>query len=237
MLRCLCFFAAVFSVRSASAPFITPCKQGDAACLKSSAQAALPIIAPGIPELGIKPLDPLRLDLVKGDQGGLQLSFRDTVLTGMKGCTVENVKHDLTKGKSLVVIKCSVNLQGNYKLGGQLLILPIQGEGKYTINIQDIVIKTYSDITTVEGADGKPHWHITDWRNSYQVKTGTQFQFDNLFNGNKVLAVPVHDFVNNNWREVMQEIAGPIVRAIVAAVVDDVEALYKAVPAEELFIA
>ncbi|KAH9633811.1 hypothetical protein HF086_005445 [Spodoptera exigua] len=180
-------------------------------------------MAVGIPELGIKSLDPMRFDEIKGDQAGLSLTFKDTTVTGMKGCTVDGVK-------------CSVDLNGDYKLGGQLLVLPIRGEGKYHINIRDIVIKASNALVTVDGADGKKHWHIDNWHFTHQVKTGAVFNFDNLFNGNKILAGPVEDFVNSNWRDVMREIAPPIVHAIVARVVEAVEALYKAVPAEELYI-
>jgi hypothetical protein len=45
-------------------------------------------------------------------------------------------RQDLKKGKQSVTIRCSVNLKGDYKLGGQLLIFPIQGQGKYTIDIR-----------------------------------------------------------------------------------------------------
>lgn len=74
------------------APFIKPCKLDDRQCVIQSAQAALPIIAPGIPELKVPSLDPLRIDLVKGDQGSLKLTFRDTDVNGMKGCSVDNAK-------------------------------------------------------------------------------------------------------------------------------------------------
>ncbi|XP_021192609.3 circadian clock-controlled protein daywake [Helicoverpa armigera] len=232
-----CFLAVILGANSASAPFITPCKAGDNACYVASAQAAVPFIAVGIPELGIKSLDPMEFDVIKGDQGGLSLTFKDTAVTGMKGCNVDGVKHDLTKGKQSVTIRCTVELNGNYKLDGQLLVLPIKGEGKYKINIRDIVIKASTALSTVDGDDGKKHWNIDNWHFTHQTKTGATFKFENLFNGNKVLAGPVEDFVNTNWREVMHEIAPPIVHAIVARVVEAVSALYKAVPAEELFIA
>ncbi|XP_026744443.1 circadian clock-controlled protein-like [Trichoplusia ni] len=231
-----CFLAVILGAKSASAPFIKPCKGGDNACIVSSAQAALPIIAAGIPELGIKSIDPMHLEVIKGDQGGLALTFKDTTVTGMKGCNVDGIKHDIKKAKQIVTIRCSVDLNGLYKLDGQLLVLPIKGEGKYNIKIRDIVIKTTTELKTVPGADGKQHWHIDSWKFASQVKTSARFDFDNLFNGNKILAGPVEDFVNTNWRDVMQEIAPPIVHAIVARVVEGVEALYKAVPANELFI-
>lgn len=50
------------------------------------------------------------------------------------------------------------------------------------------------------------------------------------------LAEPIQQFLNSNWRDVMNEVAPPIVYAIVEGVVNGVQALYKAVPAEELYI-
>lgn len=51
----------------------------------------------------------------------------------------------------------------------------------------DMVIKTTIDLATVTAKDGKPHWHITKWNRSFKVLTGTTFEFENLFNGNKIL--------------------------------------------------
>ncbi|XP_075975632.1 protein takeout-like [Anticarsia gemmatalis] len=236
MLRTLSFIAFVVASQAAEAPFIKPCKSGDNPCIVASAQAAVPFIAPGIPELGIKSLDPMEFDVIKGDQGGLSLTFRDTTVTGMKGCTVEAVKHDLNKGKQSVTIRCSVDLKGQYALGGQLLVLPISGEGKYHITIQDIIIKASAKVVTVDGEDGEKHWHVDTWQYSSTVRTNAKFEFDNLFNGNKILSDPLHSFVNANWKDVMNEIAPPIVKAIVTRVIDAVKALYKAVPAKYLEI-
>ncbi|KAL4709583.1 hypothetical protein ACJJTC_007314 [Scirpophaga incertulas] len=236
MLRFLYFLSVILAVNSGSAPFIKPCGKKDLACVKTSAQAAVPFIAPGNPELGVPSLDPLRLPRIKGDQNGLKLTFKNTIINGMKNCVINDVTQDLDKGKQGMEIQCTVNMKGDYKLGGQLLILPIRGDGKYTIKIQDIVIRADIDLKTVEGVDGKPHWHITDWTHSYDVKTSAHFDFKNLFGGNALLAGPVLEFVNFNWREVMQEVAPPVVKGIVQAVVDAVQAFYTSVPADELYI-
>ncbi|CAK1585757.1 unnamed protein product [Parnassius mnemosyne] len=236
MLRFICFLTLFWNANSGLAPFIKPCKDGDNACIKTSIQAALPFFASGLPELGVKPLDPLKIPLIKSEQGGLELTLRDTTLNGLKGCKIESIKHDMIKGKQTLVLRCNMNLEGNYNLDGRLILLPVQGQGKYSIKIQDIVIKTITDLTTEQGEDGKPHWKILKWRDSFHVKTGATFYFDHLFNGNKVLADPVIEFANTNWNDVMQEIAPPIVHAIIAEVFKNAEAFYKAVPAEELYI-
>lgn len=236
MIKYILLSALLLGVDCTSVSFITPCKAGDTSCIKSSAQAAVPVFALGIPELGVKSLDPMHLDRVVSKQAGLSLTFEDSTVTGMKGCTIEAIKHDLSKGKQVMTVKCSVDMTGNYNISGQLLIFPIRGQGKYNINIRDIIIKTTTDVLTVDGDDGQKHWHVGNWKFNYLVKTNAHFNFENLFNGNRILAEPVENFLNTNWREVMTEVAEPIVRAIVTQVVEAVEALYKAVPSDQLEI-
>ncbi|XP_047990160.1 circadian clock-controlled protein daywake-like [Leguminivora glycinivorella] len=235
MLRYFCFLAVILGARSASAPFLTPCKKGDKACIVASAQAMVPILAPGLPELNVPSLDPMLLKVVKSEEAGLRLTLKNTTVTGMKDCTIEDARLD---AESLdVVVRCSVVLRGWYKLRGTILVLPIRGEGKDTIKIRDIVISAKAKLATVKGADGQEHWHIKHWEHSFDVRTKTTFDFDNLFDGNKNLSDPVDAIVNANWKLVMLEIAPPIVRAITERVVDAVEAFFAAVPSRELQIA
>lgn len=49
------------------------------------------------------------------------------------------------------------------------------------------MIKTTSKVVLVDGADGKKHWHVDSWQFASDVKTNARFEFDNLFNGNKIL--------------------------------------------------
>ncbi|KAJ2951299.1 hypothetical protein O0L34_g5702 [Tuta absoluta] len=242
MLRYFCVLAVfLVGAKSASAPWLKPCQLSDNACVVASANAVVPFMAPGIPEMNMKSLDPMRMDLVKSEQAGLKLVFRNTVVTGMKGCKVDGIKITMDnakpKGKQTVLIRCDVTLTGNYTLDGQLLIFPVQGDGPYTLSIRDIVIKVVANVDTVDGSDGKPHWVVASWKHNYNIKTSTVFHFDNLFHGNKVLADPISKFINENWREVMNEVAGPIVHAIVSNTVDSVKAFYAFVPANELSLA
>ncbi|XP_063534648.1 circadian clock-controlled protein daywake-like [Cydia strobilella] len=235
MLRYFCFLAVILGVRSASTPFITPCKKGDSACIIASAQAAVPFLASGIPELNVPSLDPLLLKVVKSEEAGLKLTLKNATVTGLKDCKFENIGVD---GDKLdMMVRCSVVLRGWYKLRGMILVLPIRGEGKNTIKIRDIVITANAKLATVKGADGQEHWQIgKQWDHSFDVRTKTTFDFENLFDGNKALSDPVEAIVNTNWKLVMTEIAPPIVRAIAERVVSAVDAFFGAVPVNELQI-
>ncbi|XP_050348730.1 circadian clock-controlled protein daywake-like [Nymphalis io] len=233
MLALVCLFFAL-NAYTVSASFIKPCKLEDSSCIVSSAKLAIPVFVKGEPNLGIEPMDPMQLALIKSDQGGLKIIFKDTTLNGLKDCSIENIKFDTSKMQQHVALKCNLLLTGHYNIDGQLLIFTAQGDGKFMIDIRDIFLKAIIDISTVNGKDAKPHWHISKWSYTFEVLTGATFNFENLFNGNKVLAQQLLDFVNTSWKEVMREIAPPIVDAIVAKVMNGVEAMYKAEPIDQL---
>lgn len=49
-------------------------------------------------------------------------------------------------------------------------------------------------------------------------------------------ATPVEEFANSNWKDVMEEIAPPIVHAVLEEIIAAVDSLYAAVPAAQLHI-
>ncbi|KAJ0183538.1 hypothetical protein K1T71_001514 [Dendrolimus kikuchii] len=158
------------------APFITPCHAHDTACLKSSAQKAVPILAAGVPSLGIEKMDPMRLDRVQASQAGLNMDFRNTVVKGLRNCEVLSLKRKTTKTD--LEIKCSVILQGDYKLDGKLLILPIEGNGKYKIKIRNRILSLDYRLLWVRYPEG---WLLKLWRTLYRDKTGTYEVNHNIY--------------------------------------------------------
>lgn len=213
------------------APFIVPCHMSDSACLKTSAQKAVPVLSAGIPELGLKPIDPMTLQRVSASQAGLNMDFRNTLVKGLKNCIVVDLRR--VARKMHFDVKCSVTLIGDYTLGGKLLILDIEGNGKYKIKIRDIEVKIVYDLSEVKRGNDK-YWTISNWKHSSEVHTGAEFQFQNLFNGNKQLSDSIHQFANSNWREIFQEVSPPIVKAVVAGIVNETMKFFNKVPIKEL---
>lgn len=71
---------------SSAVPFITPCKSADSKCIKDNLAVAIPIFAKGIPELGVKTLDPLVLKKVDASIAGLKLVATNVSLEGLGKC-------------------------------------------------------------------------------------------------------------------------------------------------------
>uniref|UniRef100_A0A2H1V876 SFRICE_000534 n=1 Tax=Spodoptera frugiperda TaxID=7108 RepID=A0A2H1V876_SPOFR len=207
---------------------ITPCKQDDAACLKASAQAAVPLLAAGVPDMGIATMDPMHIDQVKTVQAGLAMDFRNTIVKGLKNCKVLNLKR--FPHRTDLDLKCSVTMEGDYTLGGKLLIMPIEGSGKYRIKIRGVVVKIQLDIDE-KPRDGATYWVVKNWNYSATVEKDVHYKFRNLFN-----ADAIHEFANQNWRDIFQDVAPPIVKVVVGRIVTETTKLFDHVPLEELVI-
>ncbi|XP_068617244.1 protein takeout-like [Battus philenor] len=231
MLVVFALLGAVCVTEGALAPFIRPCYADDIDCLIDSTQAAVPVVAAGVPEFGMQSLDPMTLDRVVANQAGLDMDFRNTVVKGLRNCQVLNVVR--FPQRTQLDVQCSVTLVGDYRLGGQLLILPIEGQGRYKIKIRDIVVNM--DFEVGERLDGgESFWTVENWWYTADVLTNVEFRFQNLFNGNRQLASAVQDFANENWRDIFQELSPPFMDVIVSKIIDELRKLFDIVPISEM---
>ncbi|KAH9638193.1 hypothetical protein HF086_005186 [Spodoptera exigua] len=114
---------------AAYAPFIKKCKWDDSKCMKATAQNAIPILAAGIPELGVQRLDPFTMKTLDASSPTLKLLLWDVTGTGLKDCIAKKVQRDVEKSKITVKLQCTVDFVGKYEMKGRLLVLPIEGKG------------------------------------------------------------------------------------------------------------
>ncbi|CAH2252410.1 circadian clock-controlled protein daywake-like [Pararge aegeria] len=231
----LCLSAIAMFLGNTSAgtlpSFIKPCSASDPnlnQCVEKVIAAAGAKFANGIPELGIRPLDPVELGRVVVNNPALKITFDDTVVTGLGGFRINSYKIQPEKGKAVLDFTANVTLKARYVMDGQVLILPIKGDGQAKIKITNLNIVIKYDFKTVDG-----HWLVTGHKDSYKMD-GAQFKFTNLFNGNKDLADTTLKFLNENWSIIMQEIAPPAIDQILHNCVEKVKMLFAAVPAAEL---
>lgn len=211
--------------------FIKACSASDPnvnQCIEQVIATVGPKFAQGIPELGIKPLDPAELGTVVVNNPALKITFEDAVVTGLGGFKVNSYKINLAKQKAVLDFTANVTLKAHYDMDGQVLILPIKGNGQAKIKITNLNIVIKYDFKTVNG-----YWVLTSHKDNYKMDKA-QFKFTNLFNGNKQLEDTTIQFLNQNWSIIMQEIAPPAVEQIIEKCIEEVGELYKVVPAEEL---
>ncbi|XP_045499024.1 uncharacterized protein LOC123696712 [Colias croceus] len=215
------------------ASFITKCKGGDSKCMKDSAQAAIPMFAGGLPEYGVKSLDPLLIKKTDASSPNLKLVITDYTVTGLRNCVMKKVKYDKPKSKMFLKLLCTGQLEGTYEMNGQLLILSIQGNGPIHVALRKAEISVELDMAEIE-KNGAMHWDIKNWKHSYELKDRSDVVFDNLLSGSDVLAQAANDVIKESGNEIILEVGSPVIRDVVKAVVENINEFFHHVPLSEL---
>ncbi|XP_063826887.1 circadian clock-controlled protein daywake-like isoform X2 [Ostrinia nubilalis] len=213
--------------------FLKACSASDSKldqCIEKVIEVGGPKFTDGIPALGIAPLDPLKLGTVVVNNPALKLTFQDTVVTGLKGFRVNSYKMNSAKNKATFDFTANVTLKAHYEIDGQVIILPIRGNGPAKIKITNLNIVIKYDFDTRDG-----HWVVTSYKDSYKMDRA-QFKFSNLFGGNKELGDTIHKVINENWEPVIRDIAPYAFEQIIKSCVEEVSKLFGVVPASELLL-
>lgn len=131
----------------------------------------------GIPELGLQSFDPLKIDRMDIVQGGnvsvqIDLKFRNVQLVGLSKAKVYKIsgfKKDPEGNKLEMSFKTPLGtLVGPYVIDGKLLILPIQGNGTVTLNLENLDIHL-KFLTAKVVKDGKTYMRIEKSKFNYTV--------------------------------------------------------------------
>nr|XP_026496430.1 uncharacterized protein LOC113400945 [Vanessa tameamea] len=125
-----------------SGSLIPPCPKSDTPCIEESLNVALPKICDGIPELGVEPSVPQFIPFVDGDLSTLKYKLYNSSVTGFKKCIMSNLKFN----DDFTAVHCDMNcpelmMVGQYDLTGQLISLPVEGNGDFTFVSRDYLLK------------------------------------------------------------------------------------------------
>uniref|UniRef100_A0A0K8TUP1 Takeout Protein n=1 Tax=Epiphyas postvittana TaxID=65032 RepID=A0A0K8TUP1_EPIPO len=229
--------AVVYSGNGESLPsYIKPCQLDDtfAKCVKEQMVTSLPYFTKGVPELGVPSLDPVNLDDIVIDGNGLKLSLKDAKLHGLGDADVQDLKLDIDAEKFSLVFTANMSVTGQYNIDGRILILPVQGNGDSTIKCDNIRVEIKSKLTHVKDSKGE-HFKLITPNYSYQIGK-TTFTFKNLFNGNKQLSDATHDFANQNWQQLMDDLAPPVIKQIVRTCVKAINKFFNKVTIDQIVL-
>lgn len=61
------------------------------------------------------------------------------------------------------------------------------------------------------------------------------FQYDNLFNGDETLGPNMNKFMNDNWKEIFNEMKGPFEESFGLIFLDITNRVFSRVPIDEIF--
>lgn len=192
--------------------FIKPCKRSDPnleKCLIQLLDNIRPNLIKGIPEMRIPPLDPLHVPEVALDQGtgavNFQATFKNIVSYGAKHFNLTSIKIDFDAPTIKIEVGFpKVRLISDYTINGKVLVVPIKGNGKVDGNFTNVfaTVELRGDYVK---RDGQTFLSVKDKKIHIKL-TGLRMNFSNLFNGNKELSDSTNVFINENWRDIIQEI-------------------------------
>ncbi|XP_017780986.1 PREDICTED: protein takeout-like [Nicrophorus vespilloides] len=189
-------------------------------CIKKSVEKLRPLLSKGIPEFGIPSCEPLRIPEVVIDQGAGPVSvksiYKDIKVYGPSDFTLKHVKIDLDKNRVRIKVWIPrLELISDYTMDGKILMMPIQGSGtshgNYT-NIDATIIMQGQQIKK----DGDVYFNVKDFYVDFNIGHAS-IQLDNLFNGDKELGEAMNLFLNDNWRQVSNEIK-PVLEDTIASI-------------------
>jgi len=101
-----------------------------------------------------------------------------------------------------------------YEINGNILALPIKGNGPFTGNFTNFVayVRVQYDIKNVNDLE---YLHVKEF--ALKIRTGKGYlKLENLFNGDKVLGDVINDTINQNFEVFTNDLIAPIARALEA---------------------
>ncbi|XP_023026830.1 protein takeout [Leptinotarsa decemlineata] len=224
-------FAIVLSVKSTSLPlpsYLTPCKRDDPKlddCALQNGKLGLPYILKGDKKYGIPNFYPLKInEITMETAGNLKIKLKDVEVHGLENAELQRVKIDTKAKKFYVDFKVNtINILGKYDMDGRILILPIKGNGDANITAIGGDFH-YNFEYKLENRDGEEYMKSTKQNIDYEV--GRLFiQFDNLFNGDKVLGANANEVLNKEWESVFKEMKEPIgntILTVASSILDNI---------------
>jgi hypothetical protein len=230
---CLAVFA-VFAVTpsegKALPSYITKCNKTDTvnfeSCLKNLVYSIRPRLAVGIPELRLPPIDPFflpQLSLYQNSGNGatkFKANFKNVTVHGSKDFTINHINIDFNNTKIDVNITLpKIRLACDYEIDGKMLVVVVKGNGKLTGTFTDINARVVLTGHLTKKKN-KKYINLDGYDVSFKLKS-LRLHFSDLFNGNKDLTESTNAFINQNWREAMDEIR-PIVNQTVGDIMSGI---------------
>ncbi|XP_026276952.1 protein takeout-like [Frankliniella occidentalis] len=188
-------------------------------CLAKAIEDALHSLKDGEKTLGIAPIDPLHVDEMTLDLGSgpisIVLSAKDLNIVGLHSTTVDSA--ELDSKKHVLVVKAQtkhLRLDFQYKATGQILVVPVRGDGPAFFEFDDVAT---THVITGEPVErkGKTYWTITDYKVNIEPKK-MKCHFTDLIKGNSQVSEQVNGFLNGDWKLFYKQIQGPAQEAFSA---------------------
>lgn len=127
-----------------------------------------------------------------------------------------------------------ITITGKYKIDGRVLVLPIQGDGKahLVFDNADLIVRYKPKVIE---KNGKKYIQTQRFQLDFDT-TQLHINLENLFNGDKALGDNMNQFLNANWRDILQELKPAITFAVEEILKGIINRIFMKVPYDEIFL-
>ncbi|XP_030373969.1 protein takeout [Scaptodrosophila lebanonensis] len=219
----LVFVALLLFVGAASAgnmpDYIKVCHRNDpelSKCLKNSVHNLRPYLADGIKDINVPAMEPLYigdLNILEGGTTGITVKAKKLNIYGASNFEITKMRASTANTRfDFELLLPNLRGEGLYEINGNILALPIRGNGPFVGNFTNFVayVRILYDVKNINDID---YLHVKEF--ALKIRTGKgRLRLDNLFNGDKVLGDVINDTVNQNFELFTNEVIAPIARAL-----------------------
>lgn len=215
---------AVFEItvaQSAKIPdYIHVCHRNDPKineCIRNTVHDLRPYLGNGIKELNVPPLEPLYigdLNILDGGQNGFNVKTKNLNIFGAANFEIKKLNaKDQGRQIDFEMLLPKLHGEGTYDVSGQLLALPLRGNGRFSGNFTNFTafVKVKFEIKT----DSENVDRVGIQALEVKIKMGKgRVRLYNLFNGDKTLGEIINETINQNFETFTMELIPPIERAL-----------------------
>uniref|UniRef100_A0A1Y1LW18 Protein takeout n=2 Tax=Photinus pyralis TaxID=7054 RepID=A0A1Y1LW18_PHOPY len=218
-------------------PNFLKCKRSDPKindCLKPAVGRAIHIMAEGMPDFKIEPIQPIRVPSLK-IEGSVTQSYEDFQIFNVPSAKITHLDSSITDDEfnlNLTVFLKDIHIAARYKLQGQILLLPIVGEGNCTTDLRNAKVSlALSGVPTEK--TGRKNVEIRSLKVNLDPEK-VEFDFENLFNGDTQLGPQMNRIMNENSREIFNDVRHGYEEALGAVFKNIANLIFKRIPYDEL---
>ncbi|KAG7306069.1 hypothetical protein JYU34_008650 [Plutella xylostella] len=189
-------------------------------CSKQAVQQLFDALGPGLPEIDLPKLDPLKIPKIRILQGegpvNVNAALDDVIVTGFGKTEVQLSQVDSKTYDFYTRVRVpKMRIEGTYDLKGKILLIPLVGRGQCWFEPTNMTIDIVSDVKLYE-KDGFTFFNVTSAHVKYSIG-GLKLRMNNLFDGIKSLEETTNAYLNENWRPVSESL-----RPILSKTIEDI---------------
>ncbi|XP_026762157.2 circadian clock-controlled protein daywake-like [Galleria mellonella] len=203
--------------------FIQTCLKSDPdfdECSRQSVQKLFHALGPGLPEIDVPPLDPMKIPKIRILQGdgpvNVNAALDDVTVTGFGETEVLLSQVDSKTYDFYTRVRVpKIRIEGTYDLKGKILLIPLVGRGRCWFEPKNMTIDIVSDVKLYE-KDDFVFFNVTSAHVKYTIG-GLTLRMNNLFDGINSLEDSTNAYLNANWRPVSESL-----RPILSKTIEDI---------------